>query len=180
MGPIIFFKCRACDSELSIPPSQAERVVCPHCHTELPLFINDSITDRATVTACVSCGHDALYVQKDFNRQVGLVIVGIGIATSIYFFARSQPIFAMIALGLTAVVDFLAYSLVPDVTVCYSCHAVYRGFSRNPEHEPFDLKKLEKYGGRAPRGSPQGGVKVGDKGSYPDADRDESSNGLGV
>src|SRR4030095_16946418 len=108
MAAIIYFKCRACDGELSIPPSQAERVNCPHCHTELPLFVNKSITNRAVLTAGVSCGHDALYVQKDFNRQVGLAIVGVGIATSIYFFARSQPMFAMIALGLTAVVDFVA------------------------------------------------------------------------
>jgi hypothetical protein len=115
--------------------------------------MNDSIRDRDTVTACVSCGHDALYVQKDFNRQVGLVIVTAGIAASIYFFARSQPVFAMAALGLTAVVDFLLYLFVGEVTVCYSCHAIYRGFHRNPEHEPFDLKKLEKYGGRTPRGT---------------------------
>jgi hypothetical protein len=58
------------------------------------------------------------------------------------------------ALALTALVDFVAYSLVREVTVCYSCHAIYRGFKRNPEHEPFDLKKLEKYGGRTPRRTP--------------------------
>ena len=115
--------------------------------------MNDSITKRATVTACVSCGHDALYVQKDFNRQLGLFIVGGGIAASIYFFARSQPIVAMGALGLTALVDFLLYLFVREVTVCYACHAIYRGFGPNPEHEPFDLKKLEKYGGRTPRGT---------------------------
>ncbi len=103
------------------------------------------------VTHCASCGHDALYVQKDFNRQLGMAIVGIGIVTSIYFFARSQPIYALSTLGITALVDFLAYFLVGEVTVCYSCHAIYRGFEHNPEHEPFDLKKLEKYGGRAPR-----------------------------
>jgi hypothetical protein len=57
----------------------------------------------------------------------------------------------MAVLGLTAVVDFLAYFFVSEVTVCYACHAIYRGFNRNPEHEPFDLKKLEKYGGRSPR-----------------------------
>jgi hypothetical protein len=57
----------------------------------------------------------------------------------------------MAALAVTASIDFLVYSLVGDVTVCYSCHALYRGFARNPEHEAFDLKKLEKYGGRAPR-----------------------------
>jgi hypothetical protein len=153
MDAIVHFKCRACDGELSIGPSPAERVVCSHCHTELPLFINDSIANRATVTACVSCGHDALYVQKDFNRQVGLLIVGGGIALSIYFFARSRPILAMGALGVTALVDFLVYFFVREVTVCYSCHAIYRGFHPNPEHGPFDLKKLEKYGGRTPRGT---------------------------
>jgi len=115
--------------------------------------MNDSILHQGIVTACVSCGHDTLYVQKDFNRGVGLAIVGSGIAVSIYFFARSMPLLAMGALALTELVDFLAYFLVGQVTVCYACHAVYRGFKRNPEHEPFDLKKLEKYGGRTPRGT---------------------------
>jgi hypothetical protein len=114
--------------------------------------MNDSLLDHKVVTTCISCGHDALYVQKDFNRQIGMAIVGLGIAISIYFFARNRPILAMAALGATALVDFLAYFLVGEVTVCYSCHAIYRGFKKNPEHEPFDLKKLEKYGGRTPRG----------------------------
>jgi hypothetical protein len=114
--------------------------------------MNESIVTRRMVTTCVSCGHDTLYVQKDFNRQTGLAIVAIGVIASVYFFAQNQPMVAMAALGATALVDFLAYYFVREVTVCYSCHAIYRGFERNPEHEPFDLKKLEKYGGRAPRG----------------------------
>lgn len=116
--------------------------------------MSDALVNGNLVTACVSCGHDALYVQKDFNRKAGLAIVGLGIVGSVYFFARSQPMFAMGALGLTALIDFLAHFLVGEVTVCYSCHAIYRGFARNPEHEAFDLKKLEKYGGRTPRSAP--------------------------
>jgi len=139
---------------MAIPPSSSGELLCPHCNTKVPLFMNDSISNRSIVTACVSCGHDTLYVQKDFNRRVGMTIVVLGIVASIYFFARSQPLLAMGALALTALVDFVAYSLVREVTVCYSCHAIYRGFKRNPEHEPFDLKKLEKYGGRTPRGTP--------------------------
>jgi hypothetical protein len=127
---------------------------CPACGAALPLFLNDSISTQRIVTVCASCGHDALYLQKDFNRRTGLAIVAIGIAASVYFFAVARPIAAMAALGLTALVDFLAHFLVREVTVCYSCHAIYRGFNRNPEHEPFDLKKLEKYGGRTPRGTP--------------------------
>jgi hypothetical protein len=151
MPPIIHFKCRACEAEAQIYPSRAERVSCPRCSADLNLAVDDSILDRNIVTKCASCGHDTLYLQKDFNRQAGMAIVSLGIVISIYFFARNQPLYAMSALALTAMVDFLAYFLVGEVTVCYSCHAIYRGFKRNPEHEPFDLKKLEKYGGRTPR-----------------------------
>ena len=151
MAPIIHFKCRACEAEVQISPSRTERVRCPRCGADLNLSMDDSILDRNVVTKCVSCGHDTLYLQKDFNRQLGMAIVGLGIGISIYLFARNQPLYAMSALGITAGVDFLAYFLVGEVTVCYSCHAIYRGFNRNPEHEPFDLKKLEKYGGRTPR-----------------------------
>ena len=113
--------------------------------------MDDGILDKNIITQCVSCGHDTLYLQKDFNRTVGMGIVGIGIIFSIYFFARGSPLYAMGTLAVTALIDFLAYFLVGEVTVCYACHAVYRGFKRNPDHEPFDLKKLEKYGGRTPR-----------------------------
>ena len=81
-----------------------------------------------------------------------MAIVVIGVAASLYFFAKGQPLLAMGSLAVTAGVDFLVYFLVGEVTVCYACHAVYRGFARNTEHEAFDLKKLEKYGGRTPRG----------------------------
>jgi len=151
MSPIIHFKCIACEREMAIAPSATERARCPHCNAEVDVFINGSLLEGNVVTTCVSCGHDALYVQKDFNRQLGIGIVGIGIALSIYFFARSEPFLAMAVLGMTALVDFYAYFLVGEVTVCYSCHAVHRGFKRNPEHEPFDLKKLERFGGRSPR-----------------------------
>ena len=153
MTRCIHFKCRNCGGEILLSPSATDRVTCPHCKESIEVFINTSILNRSVVTACVSCGHDAFYVQKDFNRQLGLAIVSLGVVGSIYFFARGLPMYAMGSLGLTAVVDFLAYSLVRNVTVCYACHALYRGFEQNPEHETFDLKKLEKYGGRTPRSS---------------------------
>jgi hypothetical protein len=147
----IHLKCKRCEGEVLLAPSQTDRVTCPHCTQSIEVFMNTSMLNRNVITACVSCGHDAFYVQKDFNRQLGITIVSIGIAISIYFFARGMPMYAMAALGLSAAIDFVAYRLVRDVTVCYSCHALYRGFERNPDHEPFDLKKLEKYGGRSPR-----------------------------
>jgi hypothetical protein len=150
MVPIIHFKHLTCDGEIAISPVE-QRVVCPNCRQPIEVFPDVQLIHGGPISTCVACGHDAFYVQKDFNRRLGMAIVGIGIAVSVFFFARNEPMYAMAALAATALVDFLAYVLVGDVTVCYSCHALYRGFRRNPEHEAFDLKKLEKYGGRTPR-----------------------------
>ena len=113
--------------------------------------MNASLLETAMVQTCIACGHDTLYIQKDFNRTLGLAIVVAGSLASVWFLARSEPLYAMLALGAMAAVDLLIYSLVGNVTVCYACHAIYRGFARNPKHEAFDLKDLEKYGGRDPR-----------------------------
>jgi hypothetical protein len=70
---------------------------------------------------------------------------------SLVFFARGLPVLAMSALAGMALVDGVIYWLVGEVAVCYACHAIYRGFGRNPEHRGFDLELLERYGGREPR-----------------------------
>lgn len=150
MSPIIQFKCRACDAEITVGP-EMEEVVCPRCKRQQEVRIPSSLRNSRFVTSCIACGHEDLYVQKDFNRQAGIAIVAVGILFSTYFFNHREPVFAMLSLVVTALIDLVIYSLVGLVTVCYSCHAIYRGFDRNPEHEPFDLKKLEKYGGRTPR-----------------------------
>jgi hypothetical protein len=154
MAEIIQFKCRACDAEISIKPGVMEQISCPRCHQEQNVQIGEKLLRDKLVTTCVSCGHDTLYIQKDFNRSLGMAIVTAGVLLSVYFFARGQAMYAMACLGGTALIDFFAHRFVGDVTVCYSCHAIYRGFQKNPEHEPFDLKKLEKYGGRTPRLGP--------------------------
>jgi predicted RNA-binding Zn-ribbon protein involved in translation (DUF1610 family) len=151
MSPIIQFKCRTCDAEISTPPEDATEVVCPSCKKEQPVRIPATLRESRNIQTCISCGHSDFYVQKDFNRRLGVVIVAIGVLASTYFFERRQPFYAMASLVVTALIDLVIYSVVGLVSVCYSCHAVYRGFNRNPEHEAFDLKKLEKYGGRSPR-----------------------------
>jgi uncharacterized protein (DUF983 family) len=149
---LIIFQCRDCESEICIRPETSGQIaVCPACGKSQPVRTTPALSDLKRVDTCVACGYDEFYVQKDFNRRLGMGIVVVGILCSTYFFNHRQPFNAMASLVVTAMVDLLIYSLVGTVTVCYSCHAVYRGFEKNPVHEPFDLKKLEKYGGRTPR-----------------------------
>jgi hypothetical protein len=113
--------------------------------------MDEALARDQMVRRCVACGHDTFYIQKDFNRNTGLAIVAVGVLASIVFFARSEPLYAMLALVGAAGVDLAIYALMGEVTVCYPCHTVYRGFRKNPDHGPFELKDLEKYGGREPR-----------------------------
>ena len=154
MGPIIHFKCRSCDAEITTGAEAVDNAVCPSCKSAQEVRVPPSLRVSRIVEICVACGHEDFYLQKDFNRQLGVAIVGIGILFSTYFFHRRAPALAMASLVATAVIDLIIYSLVGTVTVCYACHAVYRGFERNPGHEAFDLKKLEKFGGRTPRFGP--------------------------
>jgi len=151
MSAIIQFGCRTCEAEISIPPLPANQAVCPACGKHQEIRVPADLEVSRNVRQCVACGHEDFYVQKDFNRQAGLIIVGIGVLSSTYFFDRRLPLYAMAALVVTALIDLVIYAVVPMVTVCYSCHAIYRDFNRTPEHEVFDLKKLEKFGGRTPR-----------------------------
>src|SRR5262245_9410070 len=132
MTRIILLGCRACAAEIRFSPINTDHVQCPSCQSDVPVRLDRSLLDGGVVQNCVGCGHDSLYVQKDFNRTVGLAIVVIGSLASLFFFARGEPLYAMLALVIMAAVDLVIYSVVREVTVCYSCHAIYRGFNKNP------------------------------------------------
>ena len=151
MGQIIHFQCSKCERELQTPPADAEAFTCPTCGHDSDLQLTESLKARRIVDSCALCGHDNLYIQKDFNRALGVSIVGIGVGVSFVLFARANAFYAMLALIGAAVVDAIIYSVVGEVAVCYACHTIYRGFDPNPEHAPFNLELLERYGGQAPR-----------------------------
>ena len=52
-------------------------------------------------------------------------------------------------------VDAALYLLLPEITVCYRCHAHYRGFARNRQHQAFDLHLAEQYDVHKADGSPE-------------------------
>jgi hypothetical protein len=151
MTPIIHFGCPDCSSEIPAPSGGPGTVACPHSGKTAELGISARVRDGECVDVCAVCGHPDLYVQKDFNRTLGLSIVVLGSLASFVFFAIGEPVLAVLALVAMALVDGVIYLLVGQVTVCYACHAIYRGFGPNPEHKPFNLELLERYGGRAPR-----------------------------
>jgi len=135
-SPEIALACASCGREAVADLDGTAR--CPHCGASAKLEVPASVRASRVLEACLACGNGLLYVQRDFNQKVGLGVVIVGAAL-----APFTPFYA--SLFVAAAVDAGLYALLPDVTVCYRCHAHMRGFARNPAHHAFDLHLAEQY-----------------------------------
>ena len=137
MRPLeIAFSCSACKAEVTAAPGAP--ATCAACGGVTTLEVAPALRDGGPVFACPACGSQKLYVQRDFNQKAGLAVVIVGAAL-----APFTPFYS--SLIVAALVDAGLYAMLPEITVCYRCHAHFRGFARNPAHEAFDLHLAEQY-----------------------------------
>lgn len=113
---------------------------CTSCHHQQPMAsegFDDAGDLHDPIEICLACGSNRLYTQKDFNRMLGLVIVIIGAAFSPWTYGLSL----IVCMGL----DYGLYFFVPEITVCYACDAIHRGFEHNPAHRAHDPLLAERF-----------------------------------
>jgi hypothetical protein len=140
-APEIAFRCAACGAEAVAGLDGRGR--CLACGVERVLELSRSLREERSVDRCPACGGEQLYVQRDFNQKAGLAVVVAG--------ALLAPFTHYASLVVAVAIDALLYLLLPEITVCYRCHAHFRGFRRNPKHAAFDLHLAEQYdSARAP------------------------------
>jgi DNA-directed RNA polymerase subunit RPC12/RpoP len=139
--PEIAFSCPSCGKEAIAGLDGKGR--CPHCKAEPTLQLAEKTTQDKVVDRCPACGSKQLYVQRDFNQKVGIGIVALGAVL-----APFTPFYS--SLFAAALLDAALYAVLPEITVCYRCHAHLRGFARNPQHTAFDLHIAEQYDVKAP------------------------------
>ena len=134
-APEIAFACPDCGRETTA--GLDGRGTCAACGRGMSLDVSGLEGDPPRVERCPSCDGRQLYVQRDFNQKAGLAVVVVG--------AVLAPFTYYISLFAAAGIDAALYLMLPEITVCYRCHAHYRGFARNPRHEAFDLHLAEQY-----------------------------------
>jgi hypothetical protein len=136
--PEIAFRCASCQGEAVAGLDGGG--ACRSCRAQTRLEVPASWSEpgRPMVERCPACGSALLYVQRDFNQRAGLAVVVVGA-----LLAPFTPFYA--SLVVAVLIDAALYLLLPEITVCYRCHAHFRRFRRNPAHGPFDLHLAEQY-----------------------------------
>lgn len=120
---------------------ETTEVVCPGCDhfrsVDLGAWPEDA---PETVTRCPVCDCKHLYKQRDVNRALGCLIVGIGAALVPWTYGLSLVVLAG--------VDLIYYLKLSHAVVCYRCDTVYRDAKPSERQGEFDLLKHDvlKYG----------------------------------
>jgi hypothetical protein len=127
----IVVKCPKCGASLPVDPGDVVElpgnIACGRCGREIPLTISDGIRADRAVDRCPVCEGTDFYIRKDFDPTIGLAVVIIGalISGAFYWFGRDLIAYGILASA--ALVDLAVYGRLKDVTVCYRCHAEFRG-----------------------------------------------------
>jgi hypothetical protein len=121
-------RCPGCNAALpfaaSDPPA---RIRCGGCGRELSIAVTAAVRGDAAVDRCPVCEGADFYVRKDFDPQLGLTFVIAGALVSAVFYYFDRDAIAYSILAGAVLVDLLIYRRLKDVTVCYRCHAEFRG-----------------------------------------------------
>ena len=142
---VITFRCPHCKAALSFDDLSVDESPCPKCAKIVPLHLSQRMRNENLVDQCAICRLDKLYVQKDFNRTLGVTIFTAAAILSFILWVKDWVYSAFIVLGAATAADFILYRIWPEVTICYRCHAQYREVTPNPENKQCDLGLIEKY-----------------------------------
>ena len=124
----ILARCPKCNAGLPVAAADAPAAIrCGRCGREIPLTLSSAIRGDLAVDSCPVCGGTDFYTRKDFDPTVGLTVVVIGAGISFVFYWLGWDLIAYGILAGAVIVDVIVYGRLKDLTVCYRCHAEFRG-----------------------------------------------------
>jgi DNA-directed RNA polymerase subunit RPC12/RpoP len=135
------FPCSQCGNgcDVNLRDGAVAGVQCRRCgHAfSLDAEAESALLSHRPVERCVLCGCREFYVQKDFNRVIGVILVVIACILA--------PFTYFLSLLVVTLLDVFLFRKLSLVTVCYGCEGVYRGQPLSPEHLGFRLAIRDKY-----------------------------------
>ena len=138
MAMEIEFRCPQCQAVGHTGWELGGGLACPHCHHVLAAAAGGPATaDPPRLERCPVCNGYEFYRQRDFNRRLGVALVILGVLLAWPTRGISLLVVALIDLGL--------YALLPRITICYRCEAIFRGLPAGAGGGDFELSTADKY-----------------------------------
>ena len=137
----VSFACPECGAAARLRLPDAAAWQCPACDHRLPA---ETASPGLAVPPCALCGNAELYKKKDFPHGLGLLILTVACAASVFTYGWYEKWLTWAILIGSALFDGLLYLWVGDVVVCYRCLAHYRGLPQQ-DVPPFELAVNERY-----------------------------------
>ena len=109
-------------------PDEAEvQITCGRCRQAFLLSFSEAVRADRQVDRCPVCEGTDFYRRKDFDPKVGVAVIAIAALISAGFYFFGLDLVAYGVLGGAALIDLAIYGRLKDLTVCYRCHAEFRG-----------------------------------------------------
>ena len=89
------------------------------------------------VDACAVCQKQDFYIRDEARKAWGLLFLLLSLAAAYWTYG--------ISLLLGGYGFYWHFVKFPKLTVCYHCYAKYRNCRINPEHQEYDLEKMENF-----------------------------------
>jgi hypothetical protein len=139
-------KCPAC-GHLHEQSLQGEHraVRCNQCAADIPLDLASHVGAEGTLDGCPCCEYHTLFIQKDVNNKLGVILVAI-VFLGLLVARVALPWLVGILLAFTLLDVVLLRLLVKRLLICYRCKAQFRGFPPGEHCRPFDLATWEAHG----------------------------------
>ncbi|MEK7486585.1 MAG: hypothetical protein AABZ60_19865 [Planctomycetota bacterium] len=132
----INFCCLSCGQGIELIEPFAPQYSCHSC--QKTFSFNGEALDL--LSQCGICQGNEFYLQKDFNRSLGLFVVVLsGLISFILFALDFPPLYFFLPLVVAPILDSLLYRICPFITICYRCEGIYRQFQMRESIEGFDL-----------------------------------------
>jgi hypothetical protein len=124
----ILAKCPKCDAGLPVDARDAPgAITCGGCGRDIALSVSDMLRAGRAVDRCPVCDGGDFYLRKDLDPKLGLAVVVTGALISAAFYWFGRDLIAYSILAAATLIDLAIYGRLKDLTVCYRCHAEFRG-----------------------------------------------------
>ena len=121
-------QCHRCGSALPVSATdESAQINCGRCRQAFLLTFSEAVRADRQVDRCPVCEGSAFWRRKDFDPKIGLAVIGIAILISAGFYYVGLDLMAYIVLAAATLIDLVIYGRLRDLTVCYRCHAEFRG-----------------------------------------------------